>query len=355
MSEQRYTIKYPRRVLVRGALRVIARPLFWLLSRTTVTGREHVPKTGPVILVGNHIAMFEIVLMTMWSPRMVEMTAQSDVPFKGFFMPLIESYGYIPIHRGKMDRDGLRMSLDVLAQDGVLGIFPEGGIWQSGQKEARAGAAWLSSKSGAPLVPMGFSGTEDVIGDILRLKRPRMEVHIGEPIPPVDLKTGKKSHKEALSDTSDMIMERIMALVPEAEKARGQQIESSDHRLDVQIRAADGTAVELPESLAPHHDDVLAKLLALPPLVKTLDHNLELPVKALRQLEDDPPPQEIEAAAQAILDYLDHQNPHFFRYRFGNQQGADTREGLIWLRDVAQWAAERDYRLFLRVHATQSD
>jgi 1-acyl-sn-glycerol-3-phosphate acyltransferase len=108
-------------------------------------------------------------------------------------------YGYIPLFRGSIDQTGLKTALSVLKQNGVIGIFPEGGIWDEGLKEAKIGVSWLSYKSGAPVIPVGFVGMKGALKTALPLKKPKIEMNIGELIRPQDIIPQYQSLKQGLT------------------------------------------------------------------------------------------------------------------------------------------------------------
>ncbi len=158
MNQAKYTLKYPRKVLARKALMVSACALFGLLSRVEINGRERLPKKGPIILAGNHVAELEAVMMAAFTPGQVEFIGTGDIPFDPNYAAFVKAYGLIPVNRGNVDRQGLKMGAAVLEQDGILGIFPEGGTWDPAQMQAQIGVAWLSYKAQAPVLPIGFGG-----------------------------------------------------------------------------------------------------------------------------------------------------------------------------------------------------
>jgi len=63
-------------------------------------------------------------------------------------------------------------------------LFPEGGIWYPGAKEAKRGVAWLSHRADAPILPIGFGGLEGALDAIFKLKRPELVMNDGTLIPP---------------------------------------------------------------------------------------------------------------------------------------------------------------------------
>lgn len=342
MSE--YSIRYPRKVFARTILRWISRALFGLLAPTTVTGLENLPKKGPVILVGNHVALLETIMMLAYPPYQVEMIAAGDIPWDKRFAPLINAYTVIPIKRGSMDREGMTVILDVLKQGGVIGMFPEGGIWETGNKGARTGVAWLSNKANAPVVPIGFGGIAGAIAGIVTLKRPRMTMNIGEPIPPIGVNVSGKSRKDALEAGANLVMERIEALIPLADRQKHNSIESERFDFQVELKKPSGEMVTPQTTIT--HKEALSKFFHRPVLLDVLARNLERPVQPLQRLESDPA--QIAAATQEFLNYLTNENPQFLNYRFGYDTGAEMQAGLAELRDLAQWAAQQEATVTLK-------
>ncbi|MFN2303119.1 MAG: hypothetical protein ACK2TV_05235, partial [Anaerolineales bacterium] len=71
MMKADYNLKYPRRVPLRRGLLAIGRLLIDLLAEVEIINKDRLPKKGPVILAGNHVAAIEAVLMAVYSPSLV--------------------------------------------------------------------------------------------------------------------------------------------------------------------------------------------------------------------------------------------------------------------------------------------
>ena len=335
------SIRYPRRIVARRAIKFFGRFLTSILARPTVTGRENLPEKGPLILVGNHVAVIEIAMMTMYSPWPIEVMGAGDIPLDPRYAWMADWYGMIPIKRGQMDREGLNMALDVLKQDGIVGLFPEGGIWETNIKQARNGVAWLSNKSNAPIVPMGFGGMEGALDKIGKFKRPKLTMNIGEVIPAVNVKVPGKSRKEVLSESANMIMERVAELIPEEERRMREQTyigESFDFQ--TLITDAQGSSVAIPADYDIIAKEALSKLFHRPVMLDVFNRNLKLPIKPLLRVDQKQDPADLVAATGEILAYIDT-NPYFFHYRFGNGEGSAMVAGLRQLQDLARWASEK--------------
>jgi hypothetical protein len=133
--------------------------------------------------------------------------------------------------------------------------------------------------------------------------------------------------------------------VPEEDKQRWNRIR--DERFELQLIAARpaGQAVTIPPELQIAQPDMLSKFFHRPLLLDVLGRNLRLPVGALQNLDTERDPKRLADAAQIALDYLERDNPQFLSYRFGYDQGAAMKAGLLRLRDIARWAEAQGLQL----------
>lgn len=338
---------YPRRRAARTALRFLGRVLVPLLAKVKIRGLDRFPSQGPLIVVGNHTGAMEVVLMTLYSPRLIEFLGSVDIPHETYIALVVNIYGYIPVQRGNVSRAALRAGLDVLRQDGVLGIFPEGGIWEPVIQRAQTGVAWLSHRSQAPVLPIGFSSMRGVLGAMLRMRRPILTMRVGNVIPPVQLDP-HRPRKPQLRAAAERIVDSIWALVPEEEHPAQIKIRDEEFELAVEIVSAQGRQVGRPVQISMEHGPSLSKFIHRKTLFNNLLKNLSLPISALRDLHEKPSVEEILRATGAILDYLEYDNPYYFTYRYGQAEGGDMASGVHELHDLAEWAQSRDYTLNMR-------
>ncbi|HLV36114.1 MAG TPA: lysophospholipid acyltransferase family protein [Spirillospora sp.] len=337
-----YAIRYPRRIVVRAILVLIGRVLIRLLARPHVTGLENLPRKGPVILVGNHVAMIEVVLMALYAPWQVEFIGTGDIPVDPRFAWLVKLWGIIPVNRGSTDRREMAVPLDVLRQGGVVGIFPEGGIWSTSLKRARTGVAWLSFHANAPVLPIGFGGMRGALQAVFALKRPRLTMNVGQLMPPVSGRMDGKSRKESLEAAANAIMAEVTALIPEEEKRSWNRI--TDERFDFEfiVHTANGSD-GIPKPVI--HRDGLGRFFHVPVILDVMARNMHLPVQPLQRLDSDP--RVIADAAGVALSFFDS-HPHFLSYRFGYEQAAEIYAGVVELRELARAAAAEGQAITLR-------
>ena len=206
---------YPRRRVLRGMLRRVTHVLFAGLMDLQIVGQENLPKNGPLLVVANHFSFIDPVAMVRLAPWPIEFIGGFRMPNAPAWTALIPKiWGYYPIYRGTASRDGLRAAEAVLAQGGVLGIFPEAGNWATVLRPARPGAAFLASRTGAPILPMGFHGLLDVFPRLRDRRRARVTLRIGKPFGPFHVTGRGRARRQQLEEIGHEIMGRIAELIP---------------------------------------------------------------------------------------------------------------------------------------------
>jgi len=340
-----YSIKYPRNVIVRQSSRLLARSLFPLLTQTHITGLANFPKKGPLIVVGNHTGAMEVVLMATYSPGLIEFMGAVEMPWNGWMGKIIDLYGLIPVHRGYTSNTSMKMGVDVLRQGGILGIFPEGGFWEPGRQKAQSGVAWLSYITQSPVLPIGFGDTRGKLAEILQFKHPSFEMNVGIATPPVQL---EKSiiKKEALQQATERIMDSIWALVPEEERKRKEsRPENETFSFDIRILDSHGQLISIPSELAITDASWISRFAHRPNLIDSIRDYIFLPVQVFKELDRKPSAEEIYMAARSMLEYVERENPQYFNYRYGYEDGAAFYRSFRQLRDLMKWAMENNYQV----------
>lgn len=350
MTDPTHHLKYPRKRLARFMVRLTGKALLPLLFKLEITGRENFPQQGPLLVVGNHTAVMEAVLLNIFSPWQIEMLSAADTPAERITEIVTDLYGVIPLHRGSYDRSALNSALDVLSQNGVVGLFPEGGIWEAGKKKALSGIAWLSYRSGAAVLPIGFGDTSGAMNAGLKFRRPKLSMHVGKPMEPAKLPSDTP-RKVYLQDYADRVMEAVYQLVPREEYKTEPEIVNERFELSIELVDREGNQLPLPEELAIQEDKSLTKLLHRPAILKIFRVNLEIPVGPLESLADHPGIEDLIPACQGILDYLENENPYLLTYRFGVREGLAMQRGVAQLHNLLLWC--REHSCQMRIEPTR--
>ncbi|MEO0562835.1 MAG: lysophospholipid acyltransferase family protein [Chloroflexota bacterium] len=342
-SKDPYFVPYPRRTLWRRIWRLMMRTLAMLFVNADVHGRRNFPREGPLIIVANHTAFLEIAMIVGYAPYQLEFLTTGDIPLEPRFAFWANLYGFIPVNRGSMDRKAMSKAVSVLEQDGVIVLFPQGGIWETKVTQARTGVAWLSQKGNAPVMPIGFGGTGGSFARAVRMQRPRITMNVGEVIPATPTKKEGLSRKETLEHSAGEIMQAVFDLIPQYEKDRWHSIQEEHYEMQIEFLNSN-TVVDSLEDVPTLTEPVLVSMFFhRPVLLDAMRRNLELKVGALENLDENRDAAAFRAALDVVLQYVTDDNPFFLTYRFGNDEGKQMIDGLRSLREITAWAADQGY------------
>jgi 1-acyl-sn-glycerol-3-phosphate acyltransferase len=335
-------IRYPRRVIIRQSLRLLARLLIPLLADVQISGRKNFPDKGPLLVVGNHTAAMEVVLMTVYTPWIIEFMGSIDIPHEKLMVGIIDAYGFIPVFRGNATPSSMKAGVEVLKQNGVLGIFPEGGIWEPSIRRAQSGVAWLSYHAQAPILPIGFGSMQGAIKKMFAFERPTLKMNVGDVMPPIQAQQPHKSRKQHFQDEANRIMDVVWELIPDEDR-REQTIQDEQFELQVKVEDRYGKPVPVPPELEMQHGQAFSKFTHHKTLINNFIQNMTMPeVAPLMQLADKPTIDEIIIATHSILEHLKHDNPYYFTYRYGQQEGKAMEHSIRELYELAAWAKENE-------------
>jgi 1-acyl-sn-glycerol-3-phosphate acyltransferase len=186
---------------------------------------KKVPLKGPLVIISNHVNFLEApVLYTQLLPR--EMTALAkieswDNPGKRFLFNL---WKIIPIRRGEADMSAYRASLDAINAGKILVIAPEGTRSFSGKlQKGLPGTALIAVRTGAPIIPIAFYGSENFWDNLKHFKRSPFHIRVGKTfkinLPPNGLS------KENRDQVIDECMRQLAIILPE--EYRGAYLDSA--------------------------------------------------------------------------------------------------------------------------------
>jgi 1-acyl-sn-glycerol-3-phosphate acyltransferase len=201
-----------RRRFLRFLIRAIG---FTLLVRLEgVEGLENVPASGPAILMINHIAFVDPIVVLHLTPRNIVPMAKIEVydyPVVGIF-PRI--WGVVPVRREEVDRRAIQGALDVLQAGEIILVAPEA-TRHAFLQQGKEGIAYLAARSGAPVIPVAIDGTEGFPSFPLapRWRGPGAFVRFGKPFR-FRSNLGRLDHA-LLRRMTDEAMYILAAMLPE--------------------------------------------------------------------------------------------------------------------------------------------
>jgi 1-acyl-sn-glycerol-3-phosphate acyltransferase len=212
-------VALPRLTLARRLFRHFAKFLLWLITLFTmkarVSGMENFPEKGPALVLINHLGDADAVLLGASIPYPIDALGKIELHEHPVVGGIFRAYGVIWIHRGRPDRKALHAALAGLAEGRVIAMAPEGRESVTGALEdGHQGAAFIALKSGAPVVPIVMTGTENsnIYGHIKRFKRAAVTLTVGKPFV---LQEATDRHTR-LQEGTRQIMQTLAGLLPES-------------------------------------------------------------------------------------------------------------------------------------------
>lgn len=185
-----------RRSYLPWFLELFASAVARVLYRVRCRGMEHIPATGGVLLIANHLSYIDPVVLQMACPRRIRFIGYKGLRENAFFDWAFRQSGVISIS-ATSPADGMRRAIKSLAAGEVVAIFPEGHISRTGQlMSIQRGFEVIARRSGVPVVPAFIDGVWGSIfsfaGNRYLWKSPRLKptpvfVQFGAPIPPADV------------------------------------------------------------------------------------------------------------------------------------------------------------------------
>ncbi|MGZ8695508.1 MAG: lysophospholipid acyltransferase family protein [Gaiellaceae bacterium] len=173
------------------------RPFLRTVLRMDVRGGEHVPATGPAILVANHESIFDPWVLGVITERQIRYLAKAELWRYPVLRSVMNGFGAIPIERGGGDLLALRDGVEILRGGAVLGVFPQGTTRLDRPRRFHRGAARLALETGAPIVPVRLDGTRGIL-------RPGLPAVTVEAFPPIGVERARPTIAAARGLTAEL-------------------------------------------------------------------------------------------------------------------------------------------------------
>jgi len=197
-------------------LKAVLTPVLRFAFRVRVEGAENLPRKGPVILASNHLSFSDSFFLPLVVRRRVTFVAKAEYFDDKKTAWFFRGVGQIPIRRegGSASERALESATEVLEQGGVFGIYPEGTRTRDGYlHRGHTGVARLALRTGAPIVPVGMTGTDEI--NPIDRKLPRLfrtvRIQFGVPIT-ADRYAGREHEKLVLRQVTDEVMFELQQL-----------------------------------------------------------------------------------------------------------------------------------------------
>jgi 1-acyl-sn-glycerol-3-phosphate acyltransferase len=183
-------------------------------GRLEVSGLDAIPRSGPVLLAGNHDSYFDPLLIGVAARkrRQIRALAKSALWDVRGLGPILNGMGQVPIERAAGDANALSTAIEVLRRGSCIGVFPEGTISVGREMRARSGFGRMAVEvPEAHLICAAVEGTPDFVRFP---KRPKVRVHFFEPA------SGQTKPGETPAEISERLMAEIRAIAPPVDAGR---------------------------------------------------------------------------------------------------------------------------------------
>jgi len=174
--------------------------------RMKVDGQEHLPASGPTLIVCNHVAFVDPLLVAIAAlPRPIWTMGKQELFNSRLLDAWLSRIGGFPVRRASPDVWAVRTGRDLLARGESLLVFPEGGVTRTGHMAPGfSGAGYFATRPDVTVIPAA-------IWDSQMLKGP-VRVRFDAPIPMDDIRESPRPGRNRRA--VDRIMWHLSGMVP---------------------------------------------------------------------------------------------------------------------------------------------
>jgi 1-acyl-sn-glycerol-3-phosphate acyltransferase len=209
----------------------IVRFLIWLVAkllwRIGFEGLENVPSDGPFVLAPVHRSFIDFGLVSGVTRRPMGFMGKDSLWKNKALGAFITHLGAYPVNRGAPDRQSLNRTLELLQNGKPLVLFPEG-TRRSGPviEHLHEGAAYVASKAGVPIVPVGIGGSERALPKGKTLPRPvKIHILVGQPLAPAPIAEGARHpSRRAVKELTVELQAVLQDLFDRAQRTAGVEV-----------------------------------------------------------------------------------------------------------------------------------
>ena len=171
-----YNMEQNMNYFIYKVVRFIGRPIYKIVFRSKYYGVDNIPSEGAVILAGNHTNNLDAAMMIGAPKRIVHMMAKKELFSSKISNYFFRSMGCISVNRSIHDENAKSEAIDVLKNNEVLGIFPEGTVNKTLYKDNeqlllkfKYGAVSFAKKTNAYIVPFAINGKYKIFSKDLKI------------------------------------------------------------------------------------------------------------------------------------------------------------------------------------------
>jgi glycerol-3-phosphate dehydrogenase (NAD(P)+) len=168
--------------LIYWIVRALFVPFFLVYFRLQRVGREHLPRSGPLLLAANHRSFLDPFVIGTLVRRPVYYMAKRELFEKRWQAWALNALGAFPVDRGAGDGDAMHTAREILARGDCVVVFPEGTRVRHGALgDPRRGIGRLALETGAPVAPVAVIGS-DAVRRGWRIRPRKVRLRVGRPL-----------------------------------------------------------------------------------------------------------------------------------------------------------------------------
>lgn len=172
-------------------LRSILSFIFKVIYHPQVINKSIIPKTGPIILAGNHTNNFDCLILFLTTKRKIHFLAKKEL-LDSKLKWIYKKMGIIPVDRSKKNNEAIKLAIEALKNNEIVVIFPEGTINKSNEVVLpfKYGTVSISSKTNAPIIPFAITGK-------YKFRSKNLKIELGKPL---QIKKDLESYNQDLTN-----------------------------------------------------------------------------------------------------------------------------------------------------------
>lgn len=190
--------------IIRKIIKFLFKIVAIILYRPKIIGKENIPQNGAAILCSNHVHALDAAVIVVMNKRKINVLAKQELFKNKFICWLADLFGIYPVKREKKSIESIKISLQLLKNNELLLIFPEGTRNGLAKKiKPKNGSIKLALKADVPIIPIGIKGDFKVFHKVV--------VNIGKPIYYSEYKE-EINNKEVLDKLTEELLKTSISL-----------------------------------------------------------------------------------------------------------------------------------------------
>lgn len=179
-------------------------PIFKFWYNPTIINKEAIPIDGPILIVGNHKHIMDQCSVIVSTKRIIHYMAKKEY-FDGKFAWFFKAVGCISVDREAHDGVAKNQALEVLENNGAIGLFPEGTRIKTKEKlllDFKYGTVSMAQKSGATIIPYAISGD-------YKFRSKNLMIRFGKPFKVKENEDLETSNSKLYKEIEGLLLENL--------------------------------------------------------------------------------------------------------------------------------------------------